>query len=524
MQSVEKCDQKNVVLNIEKISDFDQLKQVAQLLQKENDRLHKRLDELTRELAEAKGQDGDKQLSLEIEKLQSQMSKLQKMLFGPASERRKGKGEDKGEDADDSEKKKKRTGHGPKEQPELPHVDEVHELDEDELVCELCGGVMDEWEGQEEETEEITVVERVFLLKTHKQKKYRCTCGGCIKLAPKPTSLIKGGRYSTEVAVEIANEKYLDHMPLERQVRKMRREGLRIDSQTLWDQIWALSQVLRPVYDKLLPYILSFSVICADESVWYLLVKGGRMLWFMWGASCPFAVFVLLEPSRSGEVAIELLGDFEGTIVIDGYEGYNVLARAAPDGTPSKIKLANCWSHVRRKFVECEKSYPLECEESLDMIRALYELESQVLDPWKLPLEERDDAFSLLTELRDAQSRTVTDDLKAWAKDQLALPASTFRAAVEYMLGHWNGLTMFLNDPRIPLDTNQIERGFRGPAVGRKNHYGSKSLRGTEVAAIFYSLIESAKLCGLNPKDYLLAATKAAIENPGCALMPCEHR
>jgi transposase len=88
------------------------------------------------------------------------------------------------------------------------------------------------------------------------------------------------------------------------------------------------------------------------------------------------------------------------------------------------------------------------------------------------------------------------------------------------MLGHWDKLMLFLDDPHIPLDTNEIERGFRSPVVGRKNHYGSKSLRGTEVAAIFYSLIESAKLCGINPQQYLLDATKRLLQDPKDILLP----
>ncbi len=508
------------MLRIENISDADHLKQIAVLLKGENDRLHKRLDEMTRELAKLKGQDEDKQLSLEIHKLQSQMSKLQKMMFGASSERRKG--DDSNSDTDKDDEKKNQTGHGPKEQPELPHIEETHDLKEEDKVCELCGGTLDEWEGQEEETEEISVVERVFFIKEHKQKKYRCKCGGCIKTAKKPPKVIEGGRYSTEFTVEVAVEKYLDHMPLERQVRKMKREGLRVTSQTLWDQIWALSQVLRPSYEKLLPYIFTFAVICADESIWYLLKKGGRKKWFIWGASCPFAVYYRLDPSRGGKVAEELLGDYEGIIITDGYQGYSGLKRAGPNGDKSKIDLVNCWSHARRKFVDCEKDYPLECKEAIDMIRKLYRVDDQVPDPWKLKEGEREEAFAILAGLRNEQSRPLTAAIKSWAMKQLSLPESTFRNAIQYLLGHWDGLTKFLDDPHIPLDTNQIERGFRGPAVGRKNHYGSKSQRGTEVAAIFYSLIESAKLSGVNPKEYLLAATKAALENPGTALLPHE--
>jgi len=481
------------VLHIETITDVDHLKQIAVLLQGENDRLHKRLDEQTRELAKLKGQDGDRQLELEIQQLQARMSKLQQMLFGASSERRKGDGGKSGE-----QEKQPQTGHGPTEQPELPRVEQVHELAEDERVCQLCGGALEEWAGQEETSEEVSVVQRVFFVATHKQKKYRCQCGGHIKVAAKPPRLIDGGRYSTEFAVEVAVDKYLDHLPLERQARKMKREGLRVTSQTLWDQIWALAVVLRPVYDKLLPYILTFRVICADESIWYLLEKGGRKRWYIWGAACPFAVCYRLDPSREGKVAVELLGDFKGKIITDGYQGYNGLSRDGPHG--GKAMIVNCWAHARRKFVECERDYPDECEKALGMIRDLYEVEQQVPHPWLLPDDEREQAFELLARLRDERSRSITDDIKEWAQEQLALPESTFRDALEYMLGHWKGLTAFLEDPQVPLDNNHIERGFRGPAVGRKNHYGSKSKRGTEVAAILYSLIESAKLNGLEPK------------------------
>jgi transposase len=506
------------VLRIETISDLDTAKQVALLLQGENDRLHKRLDDLVRENAKLKGQDGERQLELEIQRLQAQMSKLQKMVFGASSERRKGDG---GGETGEKERQP-RTGHGPTEQPELPRVEQVHELAADELVCELCGGVLEEWEGQEETSEEISVVQRVFYVATHKQKKYRCKCGGRIKVAEKPPRLIDGGRYSPEFAVEVAVDKYADHLPLERQVRKMRREGLRVTSQTLWDQLWALAAALRPAYDKLLPYILTFRVICADESVWYLLEKGGRKRWYIWGAACPFAVHYRLDPSREGQVAEELLGDFAGKIVTDGYQGYNGLSRDGPHA--GRAKIVNCWAHARRKFVECERDYPDECEKALGMIRGLYEVERQVPPPWSLPEGEREQAFELLARLRDERSRPITDDIKKWALEQLALPQSTFRDALEYMLGHWDGLTAFLDDPQVPLDNNHIERGFRGPAVGRKNHYGSKSKRGTEVAAIFYSLIESAKLCGLDPREYLLAATRAALESPGTAPAPHELR
>lgn len=124
--------------------------------------------------------------------------------------------------------------------------------------------------------------------------------------------------------------------------------------------------------------------------------------------------------------------------------------------------------------------------------------------------------------LRDRRSREIVKAIYEWALAQRALPQSTFGKAIAYMLGLWPGLKRFLDDPRIPLDNNHTERGLRGVVIGRKNHYGSRSRRGTEVAALYYSLIESAKLAGVEPKAYLRAAARAALANPGAVLLPHE--
>ena len=132
----------------------------------------------------------------------------------------------------------------------------------------------------------------------------------------------------------------------------------------------------------------------------------------------------------------------------------------------------------------------------------------------------RAEVLRLRAAARREHSIAIVDAIHAWAFQQRALPESSLGKAIAYMVGLWPGLTRFLGDARIPLDNNATERGLRGMVVGRKNHYGSRSQRGTEVAALFYSLIESAKLCGVNPKTYLLAATHAALATPGTALLP----
>jgi transposase len=503
------------VLKIENISDPSQLKQIAILLQKENDRMHARLAEMTKELAKLKGQDGNRQLELEIENLQSQMSKLQRQLFAPSSERRPSQKKEEKE-------KEPQTGHGPREQLHLKAIEHTYELDEKEKNCELCGGSLEEWEGQEEATEEITVVKRSFYIKKNKQKKYRCKCGGCIKTAPKPPALVKGGRYTAEFALEVAEEKYFNHMPLERQVKKMIREGLIIDSQTLWDQLWHLSRLLLPTYEAMRQYVFSFPIIGADESRWYYIKKGKRKTWYIWGAACPFGVYYELDPSRSKETAKRFLSGYEGKIITDGYKAYDVLGRDGPNKEGAKIILINCWAHARRQFVECEKDYPIECGEFFDMLAKVYKKDKEVPNPWLLPAREREAAFEKRAKIRDKEIRPMIKEIKAWAMSKLALPQSSLSKALKYMLGRFDKLSLFLDDPRIPLDTNEIERTFRGPVVGRKNHYGSKSIRGTQVAAIFYTLIESAKLCKINPGEYLEHITKELLKDPTKIILPYE--
>jgi len=132
------------------------------------------------------------------------------------------------------------------------------------------------------------------------------------------------------------------------------------------------------------------------------------------------------------------------------------------------------------------------------------------------------DALAARRMLRTKDSKPVIADLRAWAEETrpTALPRSGLRKAIDYMLSHWHGLTLFLEDPNIPLDNNLAERKMRGVVLGRKNHYGSRSKRGTEVAAILYSLTESAKLVGAEPNAYLLTATQAALNKPGTVTLP----
>src|SRR2546426_516341 len=496
-------------MHIERISDVDTLRKVAVLLDRQVRTLSAHVRELVEENARLKGQDA-RAIQREIEALKELLAQRERVIFAEKTEQRSRT------ETKPSEPTPRR-GHGPRVQPSLPILDLIHELDEADLVCPQCGGRLVEMAGQTEDSEEVTVIERRFAILRHQRKKYRCACNGCVDTAPGPLKLQPGSRYSTAFAVEVAVNKYLDHLPLERQARIMRREGLTVDSQTLWDQLDVLATVLQPTYEALSRHVLEAEVVGADETWWRLMDTKGSKRWWVWNVTRDDAVIYKTLPSRSQEAARQVLNGYRGIVMADGYGAYEALSRAGPSFT-----LAHCWAHVRRKFIEAEPHFPDPCRQVLDLIGQLYALEGEVPSP--SDPADRAAALALRHGLRQERSRPLVRAIRDWALAQRPLPESSLGKAVSYMLGLWKGLTLCLDDPRIPLDNNATERGLRGVVLGRKNHYGSRSERGTEVAALFYSLLESAKLAGVEPKLYLLTATRATLANRQAVTLPHELR
>ena len=477
-------------------TNIETLRDAATVLERENRKLIEKNLELQSRVAELEGKTpADLQQRLAL--LEAQLAQRNKMIFGDSSERRGRSGANDGKSAKEPQK-----GHGPREQPKLPLVETTHDLDEPDKVCRACGGAMQEWAGQEETSEEVDVIERRFVLRRHLRKKYRCGCGSCIETAPAPLKLREGVRYSIDFAIEVAVDKYVDHLALERQARRMERDGLVVDSQTLWDQINLLAHHLKPVRDRIHAYVLSQPVIGADETRWRMMSDKGKdegpSNWQVWAVACPTAVSHTILDSRGKVAAQKVFGDFAGTAMVDGYDVYESLRKENP-----ALKLAHCWAHVRRKYLDAEASHPAECAEVLDLIGQLYALERDC--------EAGPPGDEARAKIRDERSRLVVREIQSWALRVEALPKSGLRTAIDYMGNHWKGLLRFLEDPRVPLDNNATERALRGPVQGRKNHYGSRSSRGTEVAALLYTIVESAMLNGLDPRAYLRAATVAAL-------------
>jgi transposase len=480
--------------------DPERLHQAATLLQTENKKLIEKNLELQARVDALEGREPGT-LQMRIAELEQQLSVRNQALFGDKSEKRN-------RQQRRADKKKAQTGHGPREQAELPRIEQVHILDAADEMCPKCGAQLQEFAGQFEEADEVDVIERRFVLVKHKRQKYRCECG-CIETAEAPPKLQKSGRYSVGFATAVAVGKYADHLPLQRQVVQMRRQGLRIDSQTLWDQLFALSEHLVPAYEALHQHALSHPVVGADETTWRLMGKKGvtsTKRWQVWALSAPDAVFYQLHPSRGADAAAQLLKDFAGTVMCDGYSAYQSLNKRRHD-----FQLAHCWAHARRKFVEIEESFPRPSEEAIELIAQLYRIEREI----------EDEPPDVRLRIRQQRAGLVVQQIHQWALGQRALPQSPLGKAIAYLGKHFDGLRVFLSDPDVPLDNNRTERALRGVVLGRKNHFGSRSERGTKVAAMMYSLVETAKINGVDPELYLKLA---ALEAIGGRPIPLPHQ
>lgn len=503
-------------------TDVKFLQKVVRLLESQNNFLIQKLQEMAKEISELKGIDPGQGRLMELEQ---QLYVRNKMLFGTSSERRP---REPGKEAEPAPPKPApkppREGHGPRQQERLPQIPVIHDLPPDERTCKACGGEMERMGSQSEDSEEIDVLARQFAVLLHKRLKYRCDCNGAVVTAPGPVKLQEGGRYSVAFAVEVAVDKYLDNIPLERQVTRMKREGLVIDSQTLWDQLNRLAAVVVFTYIAIWQAIRQEPLVHADETRWRLMNKKQTEIktWQVWGLACEDLVAYKILDSRGNDAGREILAGYHGIVMADGYGVYESLAndrQGRLDGSdpPGTFQLVQCWSHGRRPFVEIENVFPTESGEILDLIGKLFAVEGLV--PAGLP---RPDRLARLAEVRQQHSAPILDAIWDWCAQtkKKHLPSTKLAKAIAYLENRKDGLTAFLTNPIIPLTNNHMERELRNWAIGRKVHYGSRSLRGTEVAAILYTLLESAKLCGKDPRDYLLTLAYRSLEKPGTILLP----
>ena len=380
----------------------------------------------------------------------------------------------------------------------LPRIEMV--VDIDDHVCPCCQGALHRI--GEDVSERLDIVPAQFRVLVVRRPKYACrACETGVVQAAAPARLIEGGLPTEATVAQVLVSKYADHLPLYRQAQIYARQGITLDRSTLADWVGRAAFLLRPVHECLLARLKASAKLFADETTAPVLDPGrGKtktgQLWAYarddrpWGGADPPGVAYVYAPDRKAERPIAHLAGFAGTLQVDGYAGYRVLAERGD------VRLAFCWAHVRRRFYELAAAGPAPiASEALERIAGLYAIESDIRGR---SAEERRDA-------RQRRSRPLIDELEPWLRTKLTLISQKTKLAeaIRYALSRWEGLTRFLDDGRIEIDSNVVERAIRPIALNRKNALFAGSDGGGEHWAIIASLIETCKLTGIEPHVYL---------------------
>jgi len=382
--------------------------------------------------------------------------------------------------------------------PHLPRIEMF--VDIEDHACPCCrSGLHRIGEDVSERLDIVPAQLRVIVVR---RPKYACrACEDLVVQAPAPARLMEGGLPTEATVAQVLVSKYADHLPLYRQAQIYARQGINLDRSTLADWVGRAAWHLRPVHARLLGKLKASPKLFADETTAPVLDPGrGKtktgQLWAYarddrpWDGADPPGVAYVYAPDRKAERPIAHLAGFTGILQVDGYGGYRVLA------DKSGVTLAFCWAHVRRRFYELAAAGPAPiASEALKRIAELYKIEDGIRG---LPADER-------RAVRQEKTVAIIADLEPWLREKLGLISQKTKLAeaIRYALSRWEGLTRFLNDGRIEIDSNTVERSIRPIALNRKNALFAGSDGGAEHWAVVASLIETCKLNGVDPLGYI---------------------
>jgi transposase len=459
--------------------------------------------------------------TLEVEKLKVEIARLRRMNFGASSERMHRGLEQlelKLEELETAEAEAEAAAETvPAEEPApeqapakkkrrklpeaLPRRDIVHEP---ACACPACGGVMRK--VGEDVTEILDYIPGRFEVIRHVRPAFSCRKCETMAQKPMPSLPIPRGQAGPGLLAHVLIAKFCDHLPLYRQAEIYARDGVDLDRAMLANWVGKVAWLVKPLADRIGIHVMAGSVIHADDTPVPVLAPGngktktGRFWVYLrderpHAGAAPPAVLYRYTPDRKGEHCRSHLARFAGHLHADGYSGFNELYETKDAGLACVTEVA-CWAHVRRKFFDVHKSNgaPI-AKEALDKIGALFDIERTIAG--KTPVQRE--------AARIARAKPKLEALATWFDGQLKLISgkSDLAKAIRYARSRWGALTCYCADGRLELSNNAAENQIRPLALGRKNWLFAGSDAGGERAAVFYTLIRSAKLNGIEPENYL---------------------
>jgi transposase len=400
---------------------------------------------------------------------------------------------------------RKKTGRKPLSE-DLPRVEVIHDIEESEKVC-ACGSPLTRI--SEDISEKLDFIPAKIQVIRHIRPKYACkNCEGVeadgptVKIAPAPVQFISKGIATPGLVAQILVSKFEDACPFYRQEKIFARLGVDIPRSNMCGWAVKAAEQCQPIMELLHRTILSGPLVNIDETPVQVMQEPGRKnttksyMWVFRGGPKERPVLLYqYHPTRSGQVPGEFLKDYQGYIQTDAYSGYDALGRRPG------ISHAGCWAHARRKFVEVVKAgsggKKGHAEAAIEYIRRLNAIEKTARKEGLTP--------GRIVELRQEKSRPILEEFRIWLTrlSSQTPPKGLLGKAVNYTLKNWPLLTRYLENGHVPMDNNAAENAIRPFVVGRKNWLFSGHPTGARASSCLYSLIETAKACGLKPYDYL---------------------
>jgi transposase len=392
---------------------------------------------------------------------------------------------------------------------DLPRIERV--IEPESLQCPCGCGEMHKI--GEDRTERLDIVPAQLRVLVTVRPKYACrACTDGVTQASAPAHLIDGGLPTEGAIAHVLISKYADHLPLYRQSRILARSGIEIHRSTLADWVGTAAFHLGPVVDRLAEHLKTSTKLFMDETTAPVLDPGrGRTktgyLWALarddrsWGGDDPPGVVFFYAPDRAGENAEKILHGFDGILQLDGYQGYNRLTRPARKGG-NPIRVAHCWAHARRKLKEVfDRDGSEIAAEGLRRIAEFYKIEADI----------RGTAPGQRLSARQARTAPLVVEFGEWLKQQRLRVSAKSRLGekLAYIHRHWDGLQTFLHDGRVEIDSNSVENLIRPIALNRKNALFAGHDEGGRAWGRIASLIETAKINGVEPFAYLKATLEA---------------
>lgn len=391
------------------------------------------------------------------------------------------------------------------------HLERIEQVIEpDSIVCPCgCGEMV---KIGEDRSERLDIVPAQFRVIVTVRPKYACpNKDGGVTQAPSPVYLIEGGLPTEAFVAYVGVCKYADHNPLYRQSQIYGRSGLHLDRATLANWMGKMSFHLAPVVDHMFKDLKKSDKLFADETRCPVLDPGrGRTktsyLWAIarderpFGGTAPPGVVFCYADGRGGKHATDFMTGFSGTLQVDGYAGYNALAKPERKGGP--VKLAYCWAHARRKLKEVHDrdGSPIAAE-GLKRIKGFYKVETEI----------RGQSAETRRAVRQEKTAPLMADFEDWLRTVRARISRKSRLGekLSYIAKHMEGLKLFLDDGAIEMDSNTVERTIRPIALNRKNALFAGHDEGGRTWGRIASLIETCKLNGVEPYAYLKATLEA---------------